>query len=96
MKNYLFTITALLIATAMFAQNPVTGKWKTIDDQTGKALAIIDIFEKGGKINGRVIDILDGKSRNHTCENCPGDDKNKPIIGLVVMKGLSKDGDEYN
>ncbi|MEN9656287.1 MAG: hypothetical protein RL311_1258, partial [Bacteroidota bacterium] len=26
----------------------------------------------------------------------PGDDKNKPILGLNIIKGLSKDGAEYN
>jgi hypothetical protein len=36
----------------------VTGKWKTIDDQTGEAKSIIEIYEKGGKVYGKVVDIL--------------------------------------
>jgi uncharacterized protein (DUF2147 family) len=29
-------------------------------------------------------------------QNCVGEDKNKAILGLVLIKGLSKDGQEYN
>jgi hypothetical protein len=31
------------------SKHRVTGKWKTIDDQTGEAKSIIEIYEKGGK-----------------------------------------------
>lgn len=91
----LFTIIVLLFCPLLFSQS-VVGKWKTIDDETGKALAILEIYEKGGKIYGRVLEILNPKDRNKTCANCSGEDKDKPIIGLTVIKGLKKDGDEYN
>lgn len=74
----------------------VIGKWKTIDDETGQAKSIIEIYEKSGKIYGKVIEILDIKHKNSVCSNCSGDDKNKPILGMTIIKGLSKDGNEYN
>lgn len=73
----------------------VTGRWKTIDDHTGKAISIVEIFEKRGKIYGRVVEIFDPKSRHRTCENCPGEDRGKPLLGLTVIKGLVKNGSEY-
>ena len=82
--------------SASFAQHSVIGKWKTIDDETGKALSVVEIYESKGKVYGKVIDILNPKNRNRVCENCSGEDKNKPIRGLIVIKGLSKDGNEYN
>ena len=93
----IFTIGLLFISTLFYAQNnSIVGKWKTIDDVTGKAKSIIEIYEKSGKIYGKVIDILDAAHRNDLCNDCSGEDANKPILGLTVVKGLSKDGSEYN
>lgn len=96
MKNILTV--ALLFTTAMFfAQSQgVTGKWKTIDDQTGEAKSIIEIYEKSGKVYGKVVEILNPARKKARCQNCKGEDKDKAILGLVVIKGLAKDGDEYN
>ncbi|AWI26981.1 DUF2147 domain-containing protein [Flavobacterium pallidum] len=91
----IFTIIVLLLCPLLFSQS-VIGKWKTIDDETGKALGVVEIYEKGGKVYGRVLEILNPKDRSKTCTNCSGDDKDKPILGLTIMKGLKKDGDEYN
>ena len=85
----------MLVSTLHFSQS-VVGKWKTIDDETGKAISVVEIYERGGKIYGKVHDIIDPKDRNKICSNCTGEDKDKPIIGLTVIKGLVKDGAEYN
>jgi uncharacterized protein (DUF2147 family) len=74
----------------------VTGKWKAIDDVTGKPLAILEIYENESKIYGKVLDIINPKDRNKVCSNCSGEDKDKPILGMTVIKGLIKDGLEYN
>jgi uncharacterized protein (DUF2147 family) len=95
MKHLFFTV-VFLFTSMLSAQNSVIGKWKTIDDETGKAMAILEIFEKNGKIYGRVLEIIEKKNRHLKCEKCPGDDKDQPILGLTVIKGLSKDGSEYN
>ena len=88
----LFCITAM---TSMQSQS-VIGKWKTIDDATGEAKSIVEVFSKSGKVYAKVVDILDPANKNSICKNCAGDDKNKPILGLTIIKGLSKDGSEYN
>jgi len=96
MKKIIF-IAILLIVSVSNAQNHgVIGKWKTIDDETNKPKSIVEIYEKSGKIYGKVIDILDPVHKNDLCKNCSGDDANKPILGITVIKGLEKDGKEYN
>ena len=92
--NKIYTL--LLFHSILTHSQTVIGKWKNIDDEDGKAKAVIEIFEKGGKINGKVHEILDPKDRNKLCINCSGEDKNKPILGMIVIKGLRKDGLEYN
>jgi uncharacterized protein (DUF2147 family) len=91
----LLLITSLLCFVVANSQE-VVGKWKTIDDNTGEAKSIIDIYEEDGKIYGKVEKILVQRRKNPTCRNCKGEDKDKPILGLVIIKGLEKDGDEYN
>ena len=74
----------------------VLGKWKTIDDETGKEKAIVEIYEADGKIYGRITEILEVEHRYKKCTLCKGADKDKPIFGLIFIKGLKKDGEEYN
>lgn len=73
----------------------VLGKWTTVDDETGKEKGIVEIFEYKGKVYGRIIEIFEQEKRHFKCERCEGEDKNKPILGLVIIKGLSKKGEVY-
>ncbi len=74
----------------------VLGKWKTIDDKTGKPKSIVEIYEKNGKIFGKVAEILNPAKRNGICDKCEKENKDKPVLGLVVITDLKKDDDEYN
>jgi uncharacterized protein (DUF2147 family) len=95
MKKIIIPFLLLFITTASFSQT-VIGKWKTIDDETGKAKSIVEIFEKSGKIYGKILEILEDENRNRKCDLCTGNDKDKPILGMTIIKGLTKDEDEYN
>lgn len=96
MKKSRFVIIALFFVAIFYGQNQtVVGKWKTIDDETGKAKSIVEIYEKSGRIYGKVIEILEEEHRKKVCSNCSGEDKNKPILGMIVIKGLTKDGNVY-
>ena len=96
MKNNILIVAALFFTTIFYAQNQtVMGKWKTIDDETGKAKSIVEIYEKSGKIYGKVVEILDVEHKNNVCSECSGSDKNKPILGMIIIKGLTKEGVDY-
>ncbi|WGF92502.1 DUF2147 domain-containing protein [Aequorivita marisscotiae] len=96
MKKILVTFSLIALTVITATAQDVTGKWKTIDDETGEAKSIVEIYKNDGKIYGKVVEILNPAKKNAICNNCPGDDKGKPILGLVIIKGLEKDGDEYN
>ena len=95
MKQLITLLFCITVMTSMQSQS-VIGKWKTIDDATGEAKSIVEVFSKSGKIYAKVVDILDPATKNNLCKQCTGEDKNKPILGLTIIKGLSKDGSEYN
>ena len=70
----------------------VLGKWKTIDDQTKKAKSIIEIYEVNGKVHGKIAELLDGVSQDETCKECNGKRKGQKLVGMEIMYGLERDG----
>ena len=93
MKKIIFAFVALFFATLSYAQ--IEGKWKTIDDETGQEKSIVEIFKKSdGKYYGKVTQLLI-KPANANCVDCKDDRKNIPILGMEVVRGLKKDGNEF-
>jgi len=93
MKNYI-AVFAFLISTSIFGQD-IFGKWKTIDTEDGEAKSIVEIYEQDGKVFGKIIDILNPDNKDALCEKCEGNEKNTPVLGLVLIKNMQKDGDYY-
>jgi len=90
----LFIIALIMLSYFSVNAQDVIGRWKTIDDETGKAKSIIEIYEKGNKYYGKIIDLLN--EPDGICRTCETKYKNKNIVGLVILKDLEKDDDEYN
>lgn len=96
MKNFLVVLVFALIGTAVNAQSvssPV-GRWKTVDDETGETKSIIEIYEQDGKFTGKIAEILTDQ-KDALCTKCKGDQKNKPFLGLVIIKGLVPEDDYW-
>ena len=76
------------------AQDSPQGRWKTVDDATGKAKSVVEIYRaRDGSYAGRVSDILDTKDGpNPACDKCKGALHGKPIKGMVILWGLKPDG----
>ncbi len=90
-------ILAGLLASAAFAasaqnlSSPI-GKWKTLDDKTGKAMTMTEVYEaKNGTLAAKITENL-GLPAN--CSECSGQYKDKPIVGMVTLWNLkaNKDG----
>ena len=93
MKKLLFASLMLFFTALSYAQ--IEGKWKTIDDETGKPKSIVEIFKKSdGKYFGKISQLLI-KPEHETCVKCSDDRKNKPLVGLEIIRGLKKDGDDF-
>jgi uncharacterized protein (DUF2147 family) len=92
MKKLLATLVLSLFSIMSFAQ--IEGKWKTIDDETKQAKSIVEIYKKGDQYYGKVSQLL-VKPANPNCVECKDDRKNKPILGMEIIRGLKKDGNEF-
>ena len=90
--------TILIGARQGVAAESLTGKWNTVDDKSGKVTSEVELYEQGGKLYGKIIglpDPNDAGGKPKTCTKCEGADKNQPIVGLVIVKDLGRDGDRY-
>ncbi|WP_339936628.1 DUF2147 domain-containing protein [Undibacterium luofuense] len=91
-------LSTILIAPFAHADDTPVGLWKNIDDKTGKPKALIRITENGGEYKGKIEKLFlePGADQNPKCTECEGANKDQPVIGMTILFGLKKDGDEYN
>jgi uncharacterized protein (DUF2147 family) len=93
MKIFQVLIVLRLGVNTLVAQD-ITGKWKTIDDETGQEKSIVQIYESDGKIYGKIVEILTEK-KEAVCSKCEGDKNGKPILGMQIIEGLEKEDDVF-
>jgi uncharacterized protein (DUF2147 family) len=92
MKRQLFTfLVSFSFIQVMHTQ--VTGMWKSTDHIDDTERSVVEIYEKNGKFYGRVEKLLPAATVTH-CTGCDGDQKNKSIVGMVIMSDIIKDGDK--
>ena len=94
-----FLVLAVVLgANLSVAADSLVGKWNTVDDKNGKVKSEVQLYEEGGKLFGKIVGLTepnDDKGKPKTCTKCTGGDKDKPIVGLVIVKDLSPSGDRY-
>lgn len=92
-------IAAMFAVPFAWAQNdsPV-GLWKTIDDATGKPKALVRITEDHGVLEGKIEKLFrePGEEQDPKCTECTDARKGQPILGMTILRGLKKDGDEWS
>ena len=90
-------ILAGLLASAAFAasaqnlSSPI-GKWKTLDDKSGKPMTITEVYEtKNGTLAAKIVENLGLPA---TCADCSDEHKGKPMVGMLTLWNLkaNKDG----
>ena len=95
---FIMVVSCLLSSGIVLAADPPVGTWKTVDDKTGKVKSEVQIYEEGGKLFGKITSLsnpLDKQGKPRICTECKGADKDKPIVGLVILKDLSLSKDRY-
>lgn len=98
MKLSLRLLLLFLLTTLALHANDIAGTWMTIDDETGKARSYITIWVENGVAYGKIdkiIAIKPGENTNPLCTECKGDDYNKPVVGMTILRNLRQDGDEW-
>ena len=74
----------------------IVGKWKTIDDETGEAKSIVQIWKaEDGMFYGKIMKLFDPKKQESVCDKCdPKDSRYKQkVIGMKIINGMKKTDD---
>lgn len=95
MKRSLFAIFFVsLSATAMAQMSPV-GIWHTYGEKTKELKSEIVISEAGGVLVGRISKLLRKNAKlDAVCDECTDDRKDKPVVGLEIIRGAKKADDQ--
>ena len=70
-----------LVSQLTWSQS-ILGKWKTVDDETGEEKSVVEIYERNGKVYGKIIEIFDPEKRDLPCKFCEGNDYNLSLIHI--------------
>lgn len=100
LRASLFMLLTATISFSSFAStDPLIGKWKTIDDRTGYSLSDVIIQkDKNNHYSATIVDVraVPGAYQNTVCAKCIGANKNKPLVGLTTLSGLTLHPDKNN
>lgn len=100
MRYLLILLLAVGSLVDVNGQDSITGKWKTIDDESNKPKSIVEIFEREGKYYGKIVKLFrtQDEEQDPLCEECPPEDARykKKIIGMEILKEMVKSGSEYS
>lgn len=96
MKRKILLLAAIFACSFMATAqvNLILGDWKTVDDKTGDNFSIVTIYKgSDGLFYGKVSKMLVGPP-NLKCDQCKGEDHDKPLEGLVIIRGMSYNKDK--
>ena len=84
-----FVLSFSLLAVAAQAQMSPLGLWRSIDDETKQPKAEIRISQNAAGVLSGVVEksLLTTPSAEPNCNLCSDDRKDKPKIGLEIIRG---------
>ncbi len=95
LKKLGLVLFGLFFIQGIFAQDPVFGLWKSIDENTNKVTGIWKIYEKNGKLFGEMIMTL-GHYPDEAAKSCKSSYKDFPKAGNVNKMPLVGTSFIYN
>ena len=90
-----FYILFLLTLSLTTHGQSIIGQWETFDDETKEKKSVVEIYKTNNLYFAKIVESFVSE-KNAVCETCKGKSKNKPIIGLIIVENLKKDGEEFN
>jgi uncharacterized protein (DUF2147 family) len=86
---------AVVAGVALAQTATPAGLWKTIDDSTRKEKSLVRIVETNGVYSGKVERVVDPDApKDATCKECSDDRKDKPIVGMTILRNVRASADD--
>lgn len=70
------------------------GHWQVLNND-GTLGGKVDTYLVDGKLFGKVTAVRPGRTPQDLCDRCSGENKNKPILGMVIMRDFHPEGDDW-
>ena len=94
MKFAIAAVTCFALHAGAFAQATPVGLWKTIDDETRQEKSLVRIDDSGGTLSGKVEKISDPAKQDSKCDKCTDERKDKPVLGMVIVRNAKQSADD--
>jgi uncharacterized protein (DUF2147 family) len=76
---------------AAMAQMTPVGTWNSVDDKTKEIKSEIVITDNAGVLSGKIAKVMRKDFKpEEVCDQCSDDRKDKPILGLEIIRGAKK------
>jgi len=94
MKTIFAAAALSLVANLAMAQATPVGLWKTIDDDGKTEKSLVRISDNSGVLTGVIEKVFDPAKQDAKCDKCSDDRKDKPVVGMTILKGIKQDSDD--
>ncbi|MGE3156192.1 MAG: DUF2147 domain-containing protein [Xanthobacteraceae bacterium] len=96
----LASLAASLVLAAPANEPSAVGLWEQVDEKSGKPESWFRITEKNGVYQGNIVKIFprpgeQPRTGEWLCIKCEGAERNAPVLGLTLIKGMQRDGLNY-
>lgn len=92
-RTCLAVVATLVMGVAQAQMTPV-GLWKTIDDDGKTEKSLVRITESGGVLTGTIEKLFDPAKQEAKCDKCTDDRKDKPVLGMTIIRNVRQDADD--
>jgi uncharacterized protein (DUF2147 family) len=94
MKHIVAALALLSAVLSAHAQSSPVGLWKTIDDDGKTEKSLVRISDAGGVLSGRIEKIFDASKADAKCDKCTDERKDKPVVGLTILRNAKQDAED--
>jgi uncharacterized protein (DUF2147 family) len=94
MLKIALALAAVVMHGLALAQMTPVGLWKSIDDETKKEKSLVRITDSGGVLTGKIEKLLDPDKQNDVCDKCTDERKDKPILGMTIIRNAKLANDD--
>jgi uncharacterized protein (DUF2147 family) len=103
LKSFSISISLFILVLCSFpafSSDTLTpaGRWKTVDDKSGKPKSIMNVVMKGDTLVATIDSLYrePGEDPDPICDKCTGWRKDKKVKGLTITDHLVKRGNEWS
>jgi len=98
MNTRYFFLAVLVALTSMVSAQSLAGRWKTIDDETGRVKSVVEMSERDGQFFGTVVELfrLPEEDQDPHCEKCDDDRKDMRVLGMDIVRNMEVEEDEWD